>query len=353
LNCEICFRHSWGDEPFSDMESGLFQTVMATMPRSVETVFFGGMGEPLVHPDIIGLVDQAAARGRRVELLTNATLLDPEMSRRLIESGLNMLWISADSFSPQDPAGREPNHSFAQIRDNIRTFNKERFKAGRDIRLGLNFVVSKSNADQLPLLPSFSRRYHINEVNVSNVIAHNRKAEREILYDKVLNNNLGGVFDPEAPLIKLPFMNWRQQEAIDGVKGVLASSGVDICLGGHPFTRQARHCRFIDEGTAFVRHDGQVSPCMALLHSGQAFWNGRRRAVYHHSFGRVGPQGLEDIWNSVEYAEFRERVKVFDFSPCIQCTGCELSEDNVADCYGSPQPTCGACLWAEGIISCP
>lgn len=353
LNCEICFRHSWGDEAFGDMDQGTFQTLMDTMPPTVETVFFGGMGEPLVHPELLGMVAQASARAPRVELLTNATLLGRDLSRRLIEAGLDMLWISADSFSPRDPAGREPNHSFARIRGNIRGFNQERLKAGRDIGLGLNFVVSKSNADQLPLLPSFARRYRIGEVNVSNVIAHNQKAEREILYDKVLNHNLGGVFDPEAPVIKLPFMNWRQKEAVDGVKGVLASSGIDICLGGHPFTRKARHCRFIDEDTAFVRQDGQVSPCMALLHNGQAYWNGRRRAVHHHSFGRVGPRGLGEIWNSSEYAEFRERVRAFDFSPCIQCTGCDLSEENITDCYGSPQPTCGACLWAEGIISCP
>lgn len=335
------------------MDPALFRTALESRPDTVESIFFGGMGEPLVHSAIIDMVSQAAAKNLRVELLTNATLLDPEMSRRLIEAGLDMLWISADSFTSPSSGQPDLNHGFPQIRDNIRSFNKERAKAGRDIRLGLNFVVSKSNADQLPLIPPFSRRFRINEVNVSNLIAHDQESEQDLLYDKVLSSNLGGVFDPEAPLIKLPFFNWRQREAIEGVKGILASSGVDISLGGQQLIRKARHCRFIDEDTAFLRHDGQVSPCMALLHSGRAFWNGRKRSVYHHSFGQVGLKGLAEIWNSKEYVDFRERVRVFDFSPCILCTGCDLSEENLSDCYGSPQPTCGACLWAEGIISCP
>jgi hypothetical protein len=46
-------------------------------------------------------------------------------------------------------------------------------------------------------------------------------------------------------------------------------------------------------------------------------------------------------------------VRNFEFSPCIQCGGCENRDDNRRDCIGSHQPTCGACLWSEGIISCP
>lgn len=81
------------------MDPALFRTALESRPDTVESIFFGGMGEPLVHSAIIDMVSQAAAKNLRVELLTNATLLDPEMSRRLIEAGLDMLWISADSFT--------------------------------------------------------------------------------------------------------------------------------------------------------------------------------------------------------------------------------------------------------------
>jgi hypothetical protein len=43
----------------------------------------------------------------------------------------------------------------------------------------------------------------------------------------------------------------------------------------------------------------------------------------------------------------------FEFSPCTLCDGCILSEKNEEDCYGNAFPTCGGCLWAQGIVQCP
>ena len=54
LQCSMCFRNSWRDEAIGDMSMETFQRAMDTMPASVETVFFGGMGEPLAHANKIG-----------------------------------------------------------------------------------------------------------------------------------------------------------------------------------------------------------------------------------------------------------------------------------------------------------
>ena len=39
--------------------------------------------------------------------------------------------------------------------------------------------------------------------------------------------------------------------------------------------------------------------------------------------------------------------------PCTFCGGCDCSLANEEDCFGNPFPTCGGCLWAQGIIRCP
>jgi hypothetical protein len=46
-------------------------------------------------------------------------------------------------------------------------------------------------------------------------------------------------------------------------------------------------------------------------------------------------------------------VQRFDFSPCAYCGGCDLSKGNETDCIGNTFPTCGGCLWAQGIVQCP
>jgi len=62
---------------------------------------------------------------------------------------------------------------------------------------------------------------------------------------------------------------------------------------------------------------------------------------------------LGEIWTSPRYRALRKRFRAFDFSPCIDCGGCDLRATNEDDCFGSGFPSCGDCLWAAGFIQCP
>ena len=97
LNCKMCFRHTWFDEPFCDLSLEDFRRVLETMPKTVETIFFGGMGEPLFHKDIPEMIRLAAETGADVELLTNGTLLTEKMINGIMDAGLTRLWISIDN----------------------------------------------------------------------------------------------------------------------------------------------------------------------------------------------------------------------------------------------------------------
>jgi MoaA/NifB/PqqE/SkfB family radical SAM enzyme len=69
--------------------------------------------------------------------------------------------------------------------------------------------------------------------------------------------------------------------------------------------------------------------------------------------GNVNDQDLVAIWRDPAYVEYRERVHRFAFAPCTSCGGCEMSRANDTDCFSSPAPACGGCLWAQGVIQCP
>ncbi len=352
LSCTMCFRKTWIDEAYEDMEASVFDRCMDTMPESVETVFFGGMGEPLHHRDIIRMVQAASDKGKRVELLTNGTLLSQDMSVRLLDAGLDMLWVSVDSFETGGYEKIRQHSDFGLVKSNITGFNIERQRRDGKAELGIAFVAMKSNVNQIGRLLSFANDNHVRKVNISNVLPTDRQSEKESLCGSTVSLELHARNYAGYPEINMPFMDFNLPEAMEGFMEVLRSN-FNIALGGEALARRKGHCRFIEEGNAFVRHDGDVSPCMALLHSGLTYLNGAERKVYHHSFGNVKEQSLSDIWRSEEYAAFRERVRRFEFSPCIQCGGCENRDDNLQDCLGNRKPTCGACLWSEGVISCP
>jgi len=334
LECTMCFRNTWIDEEFADMKRSVLEKILDSIPDSVNTIFFGGMGEPLIHEDIISMVSHASSLGKRIELLTNGMLLTSEMSSALLDAGLCKLWMSLDSVNDSSYASIRQHSSLPQVLQNITDFNTERARYG-NIELGLAFVAMKSNISQLGNISFFAQQYGFCDINVSNMLPTDFDSVEESLASRIVNLGLGT--QGAAPKISLPPMDMK----IEGVSSSLEA------------LRPLRYCKFIAEGMSFVRHDGEVSPCMALLHSGHTFLEKKKRIVHRHSFGNVGSMGLDEIWNSGEYTAFRKRVREFDFSPCTQCGGCDYRDENLSDCFGNSKPTCGACLWSEGVLSCP
>ncbi len=109
LECRTCIRNIW-DEPLGEMSSATFARIVGGLHSfsPPPTVFFGGLGEPLSHPHIVEMVEQVKALGSSVELITNGTLLTKDLSKQLIEAGLDFLWVSLDGATPEKLRRRAP-----------------------------------------------------------------------------------------------------------------------------------------------------------------------------------------------------------------------------------------------------
>ena len=362
LNCKMCFRHTWFDEPMCDLSLEDYRQVLANMPKTVETVFFGGMGEPLFHKDILEMIRLAVETGVEVELLTNGTLLTEKMINGIMDAGLSRLWISIDnletdsSINANSDSG-ELEHSghdhSGRVLSNIRMLNKIRQKRISTMCLGITFVAMKSNAHQLAKLPFFIAQHLVDEVNVSNISPTDESSQNEMLYTGLVNMYTGPGKGSVLPTVRLPYFDMNVPEAADGIRSLMSKQNFNLYFNDQPVLRKTGYCKFVREGMTFVRADGQVSPCMALLHNGYTYLNNFRRKITRCSFGSVKEQPLAEIWNSKEYKTFRRKFDDFDFASCIYCGHCELFAENKEDCIGNSHPACGGCLWAEGVLSCP
>ncbi len=365
FNCKMCFRGTWFNETPCDMPLLVFESILANLPDSVETVFFGGMGEPFFHKDILQMLRLSKSKGLNVEILTNGSLLTEALITELFQMRLNKLWISIDSLTCNSTSDcntsntakassnlGHPNTS--QILENITLLNRMRARNGSSLKLGITFVVSKDNITELGNLPFFIDKYRINDVNISNLSPSDTSTNDIILYDRIISLSTGSdEFGSTRAHVNLPYMDYHLADVQKSVTALFEKMNFNLVVGNIPVPRRSRYCRFVNEGMCFVRSDGDVSPCMALLHNGTTAIGETDRRIFHHSFGNVKNNSLKDIWNSQEYEEFRTRVLNFEFSPCTNCGHCHLAEENLEDCYGNTAPTCGACLWSEGILSCP
>ena len=345
LSCRTCIQRTW-DEPQGEMVPAVFDRLVKDLGRfpHLESVMLGGFGEPLVHPDIIRMVSALKQTGIRAELVSNGTLLDGKMAEGLLGARLDRLWISFDGADELNYESNRQGARFKQVVENIKPLRGK-------VELGIAFVATRANFSDLKNLAWLAKKTGAAYVSVSNVIPYAPEMERQMVCSLALR--LGSMSRaPGGPEVDLPRIDIN--DSTRDTLWRLAGGNETLSLMGTPLGAHTDECRFIRERCSFVRWDGRVAPCMALLHSHVLHLHGAERRNKSHAFGDLAERGLAEIWNSKEYSLFREKVSEFNFSPCHVCGGCGLSVDNAKDCGGNVFPeTCGGCLWAQGIIQCP
>lgn len=69
---------------------------IAKFPEKIKAIHFAGLGEPLLHPNIVDMVKYASQKNvaETIDILTNGSLLTRELSTQLVSSGVNKIRIS-------------------------------------------------------------------------------------------------------------------------------------------------------------------------------------------------------------------------------------------------------------------
>ena len=342
-------------EPTGQMPLDTFADLMEQMRAFADPpmIHLSGYGEPMCHVDFLEVVRLAKATGGRVEMTTNGMLLDEEKAEALVELELDRLTVSIDSVSPEGFADVRVDGNLLDVIANIERLHRlvlrHRGRRGKP-HIGIAFVAMRRNVGDLAKLPLLANRLHARWIQVSNVVPHNREMEHEILYGQALRAPAYRA-SPWAPALNLPKLDFCE-DTLEPLQGVYNSTA-SITLMGQPLSSYGDSCRFAQEGYAAVRWDGEVSPCLSLLHDHPEYIHGRRKDVTHHSFGNIRMTPLSEIWRSPDFVAFRDQLNDRGFSPCTTCGGCERFPANYEDCTGNGFPTCGGCLWAQGFIQCP
>jgi MoaA/NifB/PqqE/SkfB family radical SAM enzyme len=355
LNCSTCMRNVW-DVQFGRMTDETFGRILAGLgdfPDKPE-LFFGGYGEPLSHPGLLDMLEQAKKMGHRVALITNGILLTKPVVDGLIDVGLDMLWVSLDGASPECYADVRLGDALPVVLQNLsylRTQKYLRFGGSNwsgHPKLGIAFVAMQRNIHDLNEVIRMGNRLGAVEFSISNVLAHNKELLAENLYMRSLDMVVGQEI---RPLVHMPLMD-IQPKTMNALANVLKDMNqlefMDALLN-----KNTDLCPFVERGSLSIRWDGKVSPCLPLLYTHTHFLDERERTSREYFVGDVCVDDLSEIWNNQEYRGLRKRLQDFDFSPCAFCNSCEMANENLEDCFGNVQPTCGGCLWARGLIRCP
>ena len=355
LTCSTCMRNVW-DVKYGCMSIEIFERILSGLEATPDKpeIFFGGYGEPLSHPDILGLIARAKEKGHRVSLITNGILLAKSVIQQLIELNLDTLWVSLDGASPECYTDVRLGDSLSIVLENLNQLRTQKYQkfGGSNWsgypKLGIAFVAMRRNIHDLNEVIRLGTRLGAVEFSISNVLAHNTELLGENLYMRSLDLVAG---TEVRPRVHLPLMD-AQPETMKALTSVMKEL-YRLEFTGSPLNRNIDQCPFIERGSLAIRWDGKVSPCLPLLYTHKHFLDDRERTSKEFFIGDILEQELSRIWNEASYKALRKRLQDFDFSPCTFCNSCEMANENMEDCFGNIHPTCGGCLWARGLIRCP
>ena len=336
LDCITCIRNNWDVEP-GNMSLELFRKIiddLEDMPK-VKEIVLGGLGEPLIHPDIVEMIKTAKEKGFQVKITTNGILLEDALMDKLIELNTDELVVSIDSFKEDEFKKIRRGGSISDLLENLK-FLKSKKEQKQTIfpRVSMEFVLMQSNEDQLQKLTEHARDLGIISILVTNLLPYTEDMKNEILF---------GRGEKE---LEMPIQFWSTP-----IKGLST-----MCTINYPSMNWGadRKCDFVNRDACTVTYNGDVSSCYALMHSYNYYIFDRKKEVSSHYFGNLREKSLYEVWNSPEYLKFRHRVRNFSFPSCEDCKindKCTYTRQN-QDCWGN-RPSCSDCLWAQGIVRCP
>lgn len=352
LECRTCIRNVW-DEPLGMMDWEVYERILNDIQAFIPmpTVFLGGFGEPFVHPHLIEMIKGVKDFGGSVEVITNGILLTENISDQLIETGLDVLWISIDGVTPESYADVRLGAKLPTVLYNLDTLLRRRDLAIKTKpQVGIAYVAMKRNIHELPELIRMGVVKGIELFSISNVLAYTSELREEVMYERTL---IEGSYQSasKAADISYPQMDISDQ-TLEAYRKALQGD-YRFRMAGSEVDKSINKCPFLLKGSTSIRWDGALSPCLPLLHTHDSYLGKRLRRSQAYSIGNILDRSLLELWNDPSYVALRQRLEEFDFSPCTYCNSCEMADENLEDCFGNDAPACGGCLWAQGLIQCP
>jgi len=262
LKCPLCPNQTLPQEGKGFMSPEFFKKIIDQMSNRVHDLNLFHRGEPLLHPSVSELVGYAQSRGIICRIHTNATLLSESLSRRLLDSGLDVLSFSFDGYDASTYEKNRYPAKFDQTLEKIEQFLTLKRKGRKTKPYTVLQVMGAEAADP--------------ESKLKNFVSH--------LESKGLNR-----------VVSRQPHNWGG--AIPMTCETSRSKGRGLSCCTFPWY------------ALVIYWDGRVGPCP------QDFFG---RIV----LGDLMKSRLEEIWNGPVMQGFRDQVTARgykDLGPCAEC----------------------------------
>jgi len=305
LRCEMCYQDKFYKKGENELSSQEWIKIINQLPRLCLITLFGG--EPLVRKDFKEIAEKAMHL-HLCNLVTNATLLSPDISKFLINKRLLLLGVSLDGIGEIHDKIRGVAGTYKKVIDNLKNLQKlKKNKRTKFPLLDIKTVITGINQDNLLELSRV-----INELKADFFTISWPKVSEDQFnpkLNKYLNKNLSLDF---SLLNNINFSKLRTD--LKKINSRLSKTKIRFypSFGSIDKIRKELYNpnHLIENFNPCVQPwsglqisaTGKVYPCLSL------------------GVGDVRKQKLSDIWNGKSYIDFRKNLKNCGLFPA--CVGC-------------------------------
>jgi MoaA/NifB/PqqE/SkfB family radical SAM enzyme len=118
-------------------------------------VLFALYGEPLMNRSIVEMVQAVKAAGKRVQITTNGLLLTDELSRKLMDNGLDKIKISFQGTTEKEYAFWRNNPYYKKIICQIENLLELRAKLGVELFVQIGTSVANDSDEEISAFMDF------------------------------------------------------------------------------------------------------------------------------------------------------------------------------------------------------
>jgi len=284
-----------------------FTSLLEGFP-DLQKIHLQGLGEPMMHPRFFDMVRYATDKGIQVTINTNLTLLNPERTERLVNSGLDHLYFSIDGSTAETYERIRKRAHYDRVLRNAEMLLETRKRLGNELpRLSLVMVIMRQNLHELPDLVKLAHRWSVDKFFVQHLSHDFGEPTLPEEYRPMRDYTAAQSLAHESPE--------RVDHYFNEALALAESLGVNLRLPRttpkryEPGTRGRDRCDWPWTG-AYISYEGYMMPCCMVSTPDRA------------NFGKVTDHTLASVWNSAEYNRFREQLDSDD--PPDICRSCSL-----------------------------
>lgn len=207
LRCVHCHQSGEGGRFTKQrgmMDFSVYQKIIDEIKNVSGRVTLNQHGEPLLHPNILDMVNYAKKSGLSVSLLTNATKLTEDISNSLIKMGLNRIVFSFEGSNQATHEAVRVGSDYSKTLQNILNFIRLNYENGRPVFICMSMVDSSYSHEDIENYQAFFNSLPINTIFVNPMLNMSgaTKTSKEIDMSRFAD-----IPRKEAPICRMPWEN--------------------------------------------------------------------------------------------------------------------------------------------------